>query len=99
LKIAVEQARQEGFLGNHILDSDFSFDLDIFQGAGAFVCGESTALVRSIEGKRGIPKVMPRSRTTEEGLWNKPTLLNNVKTFANIPLIITNGAGWFTERH
>lgn len=98
LKIAVEQARQEGFLGNHILDSDFSFDLDIFQGAGAFVCGESTALVRSIEGKRGIPKVMPRSRTTEEGLWNKPTLLNNVKTFANIPLIITNGAGWFTQR-
>jgi len=98
LKIAIEQARQEGLLGNHILDSDFSFDLEIFQGAGAFVCGESTALVRSIEGKRGMPKVMPRPRTTEEGLWNKPTLLNNVKTFANIPLIISNGSEWFAQR-
>ncbi len=98
LKIAIEQARQEGFLGDNILDSDFSFDIQIFQGAGAFVCGESTALVRSIEGKRGMPKVMPRPRTTEEGLWNKPTLLNNVKTFANIPLIITNGSEWFANR-
>ncbi len=98
LKIAIEQARQEGFLGDNILDSDFSFDLEIFQGAGAFVCGESTALVRSIEGKRGMPKVMPRPRTTEEGLWNKPTLLNNVKTFANIPLIINNGSEWFAQR-
>ncbi len=98
LKIAIEQARQEGVLGNNILDSDFSFDLEIFQGAGAFVCGESTALVRSIEGKRGMPKVMPRPRTTEEGLWNKPTLLNNVKTFANIPLIISNGSEWFSRR-
>lgn len=98
LKIAIEQARQEGFLGDNILASDFSFDLDIFQGAGAFVCGESTALVRSIEGKRGMPKVMPRPRTTEEGLWNKPTLLNNVKTFANIPLIINNGSEWFAQR-
>jgi len=97
LKIAIEQARHEGFLGEHILDSDFSFDIDIFQGAGAFVCGESTALVRSIEGKRGIPKPMPRARTTEEGLWNKPTLLNNVKTFANIPLIINHGADWFAQ--
>lgn len=98
LKIAIEQTRQEGLLGDNILDSDFSFDMEIFQGAGAFVCGESTALVRSIEGKRGMPKAMPRPRTTEEGLWNKPTLLNNVKTFANIPLIITNGAGWFARR-
>jgi NADH-quinone oxidoreductase subunit F/NADP-reducing hydrogenase subunit HndC len=98
LKIAIEQARQDGFLGDNILDSDFSFDLEIFQGAGAFVCGESTALVRSIEGKRGMPKVMPRPRTTEEGLWNKPTLLNNVKTFANIPLIINNGSEWFAKR-
>jgi len=97
LKIAIEQARHEGFLGEHILDSDFSFDIDIFQGAGAFVCGESTALVRSIEGKRGIPKPLPRARTTEEGLWNKPTLLNNVKTFANIPLIINHGADWFAQ--
>jgi NADH-quinone oxidoreductase subunit F/NADP-reducing hydrogenase subunit HndC len=98
LKIAIEQAEEAGFLGDSILDSDFSFDLDIFQGAGAFVCGESTALVRSIEGKRGMPKVMPRPRTTEEGLWNKPTLLNNVKTFANIPLIINNGSEWFAQR-
>lgn len=98
LKIAIEQARQEGLLGDNILDSDFSFDIEIFQGAGAFVCGESTALVRSIEGKRGMPKAMPRPRTTEEGLWNKPTLLNNVKTFANIPLIILNGSEWFARR-
>lgn len=96
LKIAIEQAREEGFLGKNILDTNFSFDIEIFQGAGAFVCGESTALVRSIEGKRGRPKPMPRVRTTEEGLWNKPTLLNNVKTFANIPLIINNGAEWFS---
>ena len=98
LKIAIEQARQNGFLGSHILDSDFNFDIEIFQGAGAFVCGESTALVRSIEGKRGRPKPMPRSRTTEIGLWNRPTLLNNVKTFANIPLIISNGSEWFFHK-
>jgi len=98
LKIAIEQARQEGLLGDNILDSDFSFDIEIFQGAGAFVCGESTALVRSIEGKRGRPKPMPRERTTEIGLWNRPTLLNNVKTFANIPLIISNGSEWFSKK-
>ena len=98
LKIALEQARYEGFLGDNVLDSEFCFDIEIFQGAGAFVCGESTALVRSIEGKRGMPKTMPRPRTTEEGLWNKPTLLNNVKTFANIPLIIINGSEWFAKR-
>lgn len=98
LKIALEQARESGFLGDNVLDSDFIFDIDIFQGAGAFVCGESTALVRSIEGKRGMPKVMPRPRTTEEGLWNKPTLLNNVKTFANVPWIIANGSDWFAQR-
>ena len=98
LKIAIEQAREAGFLGNNILGRDFSFHIDIFQGAGAFVCGESTALVRSIEGKRGMPKPMPRPRTTEEGLWNKPTLLNNVKTFANIPLIIINGSEWFAQK-
>lgn len=98
LKIAIEQARGEGFLGKHILDSNFNFDIGIFQGAGAFVCGESTALVRSIEGKRGRPKPMPRERTTEIGLWNRPTLLNNVKTFANIPLIISNGSEWFSKK-
>jgi len=98
LKIAIEQARDEGFFGAHILDGDFGFDIDIFQGAGAFVCGESTALVRSIEGKRGRPKPMPRARTTEVGLWNRPTLLNNVKTYANVPLIIMNGAEWFSQK-
>lgn len=98
LKMAIEQAERAGFLGRAIMGSDFHCRIDIFQGAGAFVCGESTALVRSMEGKRGMPKPMPRPRTTEEGLWNKPTLLNNVKTFANIPLIILNGSEWFAER-
>ncbi|MEW6002530.1 MAG: NuoF family protein [Nitrospirota bacterium] len=98
LKIAIKQARQEGFLGTHILDRDFGFGIEIFQGAGAFVCGESTALVRSIEGKRGMPKPMPRARTTEIGLWDRPTLLNNVKTLANIPLIILNGSEWFARK-
>jgi NADH:ubiquinone oxidoreductase subunit F (NADH-binding)/(2Fe-2S) ferredoxin len=98
LKIAIEQAEREGFLGKSICDMDFDFHLNIFQGAGAFVCGESTALVRSIEGKRGWPKPMPRARTTDEGLWNKPTLLNNVKTYANIPLVILKGPKWFASR-
>ena len=98
LRIAITQAREKGFLGDDILDSRFDFDIQIFQGAGAFVCGESTALVLSIEGKRGMPKPLPRPRTAEKGLWDKPTLLNNVKTFANIPLIIANGAEWFAAR-
>ncbi|GFP35165.1 MAG: NADP-reducing hydrogenase subunit HndC [candidate division WS2 bacterium] len=97
LKIAIEQARQKNFLGQGILGTDFNFDLKIFQGAGAFVCGESTALVRSIEGFRGMPKPLPRPRTTEEGLWGKPTLLNNVKTFAFIPEVIINGGDWFAS--
>lgn len=98
LRTAISQAKKKGFLGKNILGSGFNFDIKIFQGAGAFVCGESTALVLSIEGKRGAPKPMPRPRTTEEGLWDKPTLLNNVKTFANIPLILVNGAEWFASR-
>lgn len=102
LEIAISQARERGFVGENILGSNFSFDLDIFQGAGAFVCGESTALTLSIEGNRGMPKPLPRPRTTEKGLWDKPTLLNNVKTFANIRWIINKGADWFagvgTER-
>jgi len=102
LEIAISQAREKGFIGENILGSNFSFDLEIFQGAGAFVCGESTALTLSIEGNRGMPKPLPRPRTTEEGLWDKPTLLNNVKTFANIRWIINKGADWFagvgTER-
>jgi NADH:ubiquinone oxidoreductase subunit F (NADH-binding)/(2Fe-2S) ferredoxin len=98
LGIAIKQARERGFLGKNILGSKFSFDVEIFQGAGAFVCGESTALVLSIEGKRGMPRPLPRPRTTEVGLWDKPTLLNNVKTYANIPLIINHGSQWFASR-
>ncbi len=94
-KIAIAQAREKGFLGKNVLGSGFDFDIEIFQGPGAFICGESTALVLSIEGKRGMPKPLPRPRTTEEGLWGKPTLLNNVKTFATIPRIIINGSEWF----
>jgi NADH:ubiquinone oxidoreductase subunit F (NADH-binding)/NAD-dependent dihydropyrimidine dehydrogenase PreA subunit len=79
------------------MGSGFDFDIEIFQGAGAFVCGESTALVMSIEGGKGMPKALPRPRTTEVGLWGQPTLLNNVKTFANIRWIINEGADWFAS--
>jgi NADH:ubiquinone oxidoreductase subunit F (NADH-binding)/(2Fe-2S) ferredoxin len=98
LKIAITQAREKGYLGKNVLGSGFDFDMEIFQGAGAFVCGESTALVLSIEGKRGMPKPLPRPRTSEVGLWGKPTLLNNIKTFANIPHIVAHGSGWFASR-
>jgi NADH:ubiquinone oxidoreductase subunit F (NADH-binding)/(2Fe-2S) ferredoxin/NAD-dependent dihydropyrimidine dehydrogenase PreA subunit len=98
LQTAAAQAREKGFLGKNILGSGFNFDIEIFQGAGAFVCGESTALVLSLEGKRGWPKPLPRPRTTEVGLWDKPTLLNNVKTYANIRWIINKGADWFASR-
>ena len=97
LEKAIAQAKELNLLGENILGSGFSFDLEIFQGAGAFVCGESTALVMSIEGKRGMPKPLPRPRTTEAGLWDKPTLLNNVKTFAVVPQIILKGAEWFSD--
>lgn len=101
LGIAIEQARERGFLGRNILGSDFSFDLKIKRGAGAFVCGESTALMYSIEGKRGMPRSRP-PQSVERGLFGKPTVLNNVETFANVPLIINQGADWFaaigTER-
>ena len=98
LRIAVRQAREKGFIGRKILGTNFSFNIEVFQGAGAFVCGESTALVLSIEGRRGMPKSLPRPRTSEVGLWGKPTLLNNVKTFAYIPHIILNGAEWFASQ-
>jgi NADH:ubiquinone oxidoreductase subunit F (NADH-binding)/NAD-dependent dihydropyrimidine dehydrogenase PreA subunit len=97
MKRGIAQAREKQLLGKNILGSGFNFDLDIFQGAGAFVCGESTALVLSIEGKRGMPKPLPRPRTTEEGLWGKPTLINNVKTFASVAQIIHHGAKWFSN--
>lgn len=97
LKIAIEQAKINGFLGRGILDSEFDFQIDIFQGAGAFVCGEETALIASVEGCRGIPRIKPPF-PAREGLWGKPTLINNVKTFSNVPLIINNGADWFAGR-
>ena len=97
LERAIKQAHEKGFLGKNILGTDFSFDINIFPGAGAFVCGESTALTLSIEGKRGMPRVAPRPRTTEAGLYDKPTLLNNVKTFSSAPMIITRGAEWFAS--
>ena len=97
LERAIEQAHEKGFLGRNILGTDFNFEINIFPGAGAFVCGESTALTLSIEGKRGMPRVAPRPRTTDVGLYDKPTLLNNVKTFSSAPMIITKGAEWFAS--
>ncbi len=96
LQMGIDQCYTRGFLGQNIFGSDFSFDLKIFQGAGAFVCGEATALMRSIEGKRGMPS--PKLwRSAERGLWEKPTVLNNVETFANVPKIILNGANWYRK--
>ena len=92
---AIKQAHEMGFLGENIMGTNFKFDIECFLGAGAFVCGESTALTLSIEGNRGMPKAAPRPRTTEEGLFDKPTVLNNVKTFAYVPQIITRGGAWF----
>lgn len=94
LQIAINQAREAGLLGDNILGSEFSFNIEIMQGAGAFVCGEGSALMYSIEGKRGMPRVRP-PRSVASGLWGLPTSLNNVETFANIPPIITNGGEWF----
>ncbi len=95
LQIAIDQCYKSGLLGKNIFGSGFDFDLKIFKGAGAFVCGEATALMRSIEGKRGMPT--PKLwRSAERGLWGRPTVLNNVETFANIPRIILNGSDWFS---
>ncbi|WP_326909336.1 NADH-quinone oxidoreductase subunit NuoF [Sedimentibacter sp. MB31-C6] len=91
LKIAINQALELGLLGNNILDSGFNFNIHIIQGAGAFVCGEGSALTASIEGERGMPRVKP-PRTVEKGLFECPTVLNNVETFANVPIIILNGS-------
>ncbi|HDP70569.1 MAG TPA: NADH-quinone oxidoreductase subunit F [Actinobacteria bacterium] len=96
LTIAINQARELGLLGNNILGSCFNFDLEIKRGAGAFICGESTALMFSIEGKRGMPRTTP-PRSVEKGLWGKPTVLNNVETLANIAPIIIKGADWYTS--
>jgi len=93
---AIEQARGRGYLGDKILGTDFSFDIEIRIGAGAFVCGEETALMMSIEGKRGMPRPRPPF-PAHEGLWKKPTCLNNVETLASVPMIINNGAAWYRE--
>jgi len=96
LNIAIDQAKKLGLLGDNILDSEFSFNIEIMQGAGAFVCGEGSALMYSIEGKRGMPRVRP-PRSVASGLWSLPTSLNNVETFANVPAIINNGGQWYAS--
>lgn len=96
LTIAIEQAEQYGLLGDNILGSGFDFHIQIYQGAGAFVCGEGTALQHSIEGKRGMPRPKP-PRSTDKGLFDRPTVLNNVETLANIPQIIMNGGAWYAS--
>ena len=94
LRVAIDQAREYGLLGKNIFGTDFCFDLDIKLGAGAFVCGEETALMTSIEGKRGEPRPRPPFPAVK-GLFGQPTILNNVETYANVPQIILNGADWF----
>ena len=94
LRLAIAQAEERGLIGEHIFGTDFSFKLHINRGAGAFVCGEGSALTASIEGNRGMPRVKP-PRTVEQGLFGKPTVLNNVETYANVPMIIRKGTQWF----
>ena len=94
LQTAIEKAAEVGLLGDDIMGSGFCFHMHINRGAGAFVCGEGSALTASIEGNRGMPRVKP-PRTIEHGLWSEPTVLNNVETFANVPLIVRNGVDWY----
>ncbi|MFZ5830253.1 MAG: NADH-ubiquinone oxidoreductase-F iron-sulfur binding region domain-containing protein [Planctomycetota bacterium] len=96
-RLAVEQARQYGLLGGNILGTGFSFDIKVARGAGAFVCGESTALMASLEGRVGEPRAKD-VHTVKQGLWNRPTNLNNVETWANVPGIIRHGAAWFAAK-
>ena len=96
VRMAIAEAEKEGYLGNNILDSDFSFNLHVKEGAGAFVCGEETALMASIEGKRGMPRPRPPF-PAQSGLWGKPSNINNVKTLATVPVIISKGAEWYTS--
>jgi NADH:ubiquinone oxidoreductase subunit F (NADH-binding) len=96
LRTALDQARREGLLGERIFESGFNFRVDLRIGAGAYVCGEETALLASIEGKRGQPIPRP-PYPPERGLWNQPTLINNVETFANIPTIVEKGGDWFAS--
>ena len=93
---AIKQSKEMGFLGEHIFGTDFNFDIHVHSGAGAYICGEETALIESIEGKRGEPRARPPYPTTN-GLWNKPTLVNNVETLANVTPIIRNGADWYRK--
>lgn len=94
LEVAIKQAKENGLLGKNIFGTDFSFDIGLRLGAGAFVCGEGTALMESIEGRRGMPRVKIH-RTAHNGLWGKPTIINNVETFANVPVIFQKGVDWF----
>ncbi|MFP4474445.1 MAG: NADH-quinone oxidoreductase subunit NuoF [Desulfatibacillaceae bacterium] len=96
LELGIRQAREYGLLGENIFGSGFDFDLEIYEGAGAFVCGEETALMASIEGRRGMPRPRPPF-PAQKGLWGKPTIINNVETLANIPQIITNGGQWYSS--
>ena len=96
LEAAIDQARQNGLLGEHILGTDFSFDMEVRIGAGAFVCGEETALIASVEGRRGEPRQKPPF-PSEKGLYGCPTVINNVETLANVPEILRRGSGWFRE--
>jgi len=96
LRIAIQQAREYGLLGENIFDTGFNFDLEVRMGAGAFVCGEETALMQSIEGKRGQPRTRPPFPATS-GLWGKPTNINNVETYANVPQILLKGGEWFAS--
>ena len=96
LKVAIKQAEDYGFLGENIFGTNFSFSIEIRLGAGAFVCGEETALLESIEGRRGQPRVKP-PYPASAGLWGKPTLINNVETFANVTRIILNGSKWYSS--
>ena len=96
MRRAVEQARERGFLGERVLGTSFSFEVEVFQAVGMFVCGEETALINSMEGRRGNPRARP-PYPTEAGLWGRPTVVNNVKTLANVSLILRFGADWFKE--
>jgi NADH:ubiquinone oxidoreductase subunit F (NADH-binding)/(2Fe-2S) ferredoxin/NAD-dependent dihydropyrimidine dehydrogenase PreA subunit len=96
LKKAIAAAREQGFIGEHIMETEFNFDIEIRLGAGAFVCGEETALIQSIEGSRGMPTPRPPYPSVR-GLFDKPTLINNVETWANIPVIILDGSHWFSS--
>ncbi|MDX1315313.1 MAG: SLBB domain-containing protein, partial [Eudoraea sp.] len=95
LEIAIEQAKSKGFIGKKILGSKFDFDLELFEGAGAFVCGEETALLASIEGDRGMPRPRPPF-PAQSGLWGYPTIINNVKTYSSLKWVVNKGSGWFS---